>query len=566
MRKALRRLRRDHLLCLDTKRSLLFTFWNARGRSARVKRANQCVLVGRRRSFFLALTCSFSAVRADQLPHSQILNWGEGAPDTLDPHAVSSTTDVTGQINLYDSLYRYFDNPPQMKPDAATSYGVSKDGRQWTFQIRRGMKFHDGSELTSDDVVYSFKRILALKKAPSAAFWPILKPENVIATGKYSVQMTLERPYAPFFAAIPLVSIVEKKLVDAHIVKNDWGSSWLAANDAGSGPYRAHAGFHPYESLTLDWFPDYFAGWPTNPVKQVNITTIKEASTLALALLKGEIDATDTRISADVIDRIRKGPNIKVAHDESMRTFVLTMNNSRPPFNNVHLRKAISYAFNYKGFVDKLREGTVVRNPGPLPENLWGNPKDLKGYSYDLGKAQQEIAAARAEGADLSRPLTVYGFTNTRDTYLATQLLQSNLQQIGLKVQIKDAFFPNLASLASTEETAPDMWFHWVSAFFVDPANWIGEMYDSQFHGTWKASAYYKNAKVDALLREALGETDQAKRRPLYEEASRLIVADAPALWIYNAIEYRGLNRRVQGYQFCPVGGGSYFQTMSLTQ
>jgi len=515
----------------------------------------------------LAVTLFFAAfvANASELPHSQVLNWAEGAPNTLDPAATSSTTDVAARINLYDTLYRYISNPPRLTPDAALSYSHTPDGLGWTFDLRHGIKFHDGSELTADDVVYSFRRLIALKKAPAAAFWPILKSSDIKAEGKYKVAFKLEKPYAPFLAAIPLVGIVEKKLVESHAVNGDWGTAWLAAHDAGSGPYKAGA-FLPNQQLTLNWFQEYFTPWSSNPIKRVNITTIKEPTTLALALLRGEVDATDTRISADVIDRIRKGSNVRVAQDESMRTFVLTMDNARAPFNNIHVRKAISYAFNYGGFINKLREGTVVRNPGPLPENLWGNPKDLKGYSYDPAKAKQEIALAKSEGVDLSRPLTVYGFTNTRDTYLASQLLQSNLARIGLKVVIKDAFFPKLAAMASNEKTAPDMWFHWVSAFFIDPANWIGEMYDSRYQGTWKASAFYKNPKVNELLRKALVTPDQKVRQPLYEQASRLIVADAPAVYIYNAVEYRGLNKRVKGYEFCPVGGGSYFKSMSLSR
>lgn len=109
------------------------------------------------------------------------------------------------------------------------------------------------------------------------------------------------------------------------------------------------------------------------------------------------------------------------------------------------------------------------------------------------------------------------------------------------------------------------MWVHWVSSYFIDPENWIGQMYDSQFHGTWKASCWYKNDKVDALLREARRLDDQNKRRALYEEASRLVVADAADIWIYNAIELRGLSNRLRGFQFSPIGSGADFRTMSLT-
>ena len=506
-----------------------------------------------------------SAVAQDLAPN-EVMRWGEGVADTLDPHTTRSTTDVTAKINLYDGLYRYEGNPPNLIPWLAESHTVSADGLTWTFTLRQDVRFHDGSGMTSDDVVYSFRRLLALKQAPSAPFWPILKPENVVATAPYEVRLTLDKPYAPFLAAVPMVGIVERKAAEAHTQNGDNATAWLAGNDAGTGPYTVEAGtFRPSQAVVFDWFPDFFKHWGKNPIKRVYMNTIKEETTMALALLKGEIDATDTRISADAIDRLKKGDNVTVAHDESMRTFVMTMNNARKPLDNVHVRRAISYAFDYDGFIAKLREGTVVRNPGPIPETLWGNPKDLKGYSRDNAKAQAELELARKDGVDLSRTLTVYAITNSRDTILASQILQSALRPLGIKIEIKNAFFPSLASMAGNKDTAPDMWLHWVSAFFVDPANWIGEMYDSRYQGTWKASAFYDNPKVDTILRDALASSNQDERRALYEKASRMVVDDAPALWIYNAVEYRGLSKRVRGYTFNPVGGGSDFHNMSLS-
>jgi peptide/nickel transport system substrate-binding protein len=513
----------------------------------------------------LGLTAS-SASSADFKP-SETLNWGESGADSLDPHATRTASDSYVRLNLYDTLYRYSGNPPDLIPWLATGYDVSPDNLTFTFKLRHGVKFHDGSELTADDVVYSFQRLLGMKLAPSAAFWPILKPGNITAPDRYTVRFILDEPYAPFVSALPLVGIVEKSLVQAHVAGSDWAAPWLAANDAGSGPYSADPGsFSASQKVQLTWFPDYFIPWPKNPVKHVNINTIREESTLALALIKGEVDGTDTRISANSIDRLKAAKNVQLMHDESMRTFQITMDTARKPLDNIHVRKAISYAFDYDGFIQSLRDGTVVRNPGPLPENMWGNPKDLKGYSFDMAKAKAEIDLAKKDGVDLSRTLTIWGFTGTQDSELAAELLQSNLRQLGIKLDIKNAYFGTLASMTAKKETSPDLWTHWVSAYFVDPENWIGEMYDSQFLGTWKASAWYKNPRVDDLLRKARTTVDQPTRAKLYEQASQLIVADAPAVWIYNSVEYRGLSKRISGYQYTVVGAGSEFRTMSLAQ
>ncbi len=105
---------------------------------------------------------------------------------------------------------------------------------------------------------------------------------------------------------------------------------------------------------------------------------------------------------------------------------------------------------------------------------------------------------------------------------------------------------------------------HWVSTYFVDPENWVGQMYDSQFHGTWKASSYYKNPDVDALLRQARSTQGQQVRGPLYEKAIRQIMADSPDLWIYNSMQLQGISNRVKGRRFCTVGQGCEMRWISI--
>jgi peptide/nickel transport system substrate-binding protein len=137
---------------------------------------------------------------------------------------------------------------------------------------------------------------------------------------------------------------------------------------------------------------------------------------------------------------------------------------------------------------------------------------------------------------------------------MAAQLYQSDLLKLGLKPRIVKKLWANLSTEAGKAETAPDMWLHWISAYFIDPENWIGQTYDSRFHGTWKASSWYKNPKVDDLLTRARESLDQPTRKQLYEAASRLIVDDAVDVWIYNTVEQRAMRTRVEGAMFSPVG------------
>lgn len=516
----------------------------------------------------LAATAALTAIpAADAQDRSKELIWADQLPKGLDPHVVYDVPMQFVLLNAYDGLYRYTGNPPELVPWLAESHEISADRLTWTFKLKDGIKFHDGTPMTADDVVYSFVRLLSMGKGPSGAFKPVLKPENISAVDERTVSFVLDKPYAPFLAAIPLVAIVNADLVKQHEKDGDWGAEWLSSNEAGSGAYKFDATtYRPQEVADFTRFGDHFYGWSDNPkpIEIIRANSIQETSTRVLALIKGDVDGTDSYLPTDQVERVEKAEGVRVARDESMRVMVIRMNNTKPPFDNKDFRKCISHAFNYQGFISGILKDYAVRNAGPIPKNLWGAPQDLQGYDYDLDKAKQYCDKAKAAGAPVDRKLEIHIQSQLDQTTQAAQLLQSDLRKIGLNLDLVANQWSNLTTQAGKPDTTPDMWVHWVSTYFVDPENWIGQMYDSQFHGTWKASAWYKNDKVDELLRAARAETDQAKRQADYEEASRIIVEDAADIWIYNTIQLRGLNNRVDGYKFSPVGSGGEVRWMSL--
>ena len=516
-----------------------------------------------RAALVAAALLSLPAVASAQRP----LVWGDNLPATLDPHAIFDVPSQLILLNVYDGLYRYVGNPPKLEPWLAESHTVSADGLTWEFKLRAGAKFHDGSDLNGEAVAYSFKRLLGMSKGPAGAFKPVLKPENVTATGPLGVKFVLDKPYAPFLAAIPLVAVVNPKAIEPNVKDGDFGQAWLASNDAGSGAYKIDpATYRARQSLDLQRFADHFLGWKTNakPIAEVRVRPAIETSTRVLALLRGEIDATDSYLPTDQVERVEKNATTRVAKDESMRVFIIRMNNKKPPFDNVDVRKCFAMAFNYQGFNEVILKGLVIRNPGPNPNNLWGNPADLKGYSYDLAKAKEHCDKAKAAGAAVGREIEIHIQSELDQTVQAAQMFQGDLRKVGINLKIVPNTWPGITGATARAETTPDMWIHWVSTYFVDPENWIGQMYDSQFHGTWKASSWYSNAKVDDLLRKARAESDQAKRTPLYQEATSIVVAESADIWVYNTVNLRGLTKRVQGYEFSPVGSGGELRLMSL--
>jgi peptide/nickel transport system substrate-binding protein len=272
--------------------------------------------------------------------------------------------------------------------------------------------------------------------------------------------------------------------------------------------------------------------------------------------MKGDVHMIETLLGADQLEKLEKHPRLKVTPYESMRFFLMRMHNQREPFTDINVRKAFSYAFNYESFIKDLMKGRVVRNPVPIPRPLWGYPKDVPGYEYDLDKAREYLAKAKVK---ITRPIEVHVQAPLEPTVQAALLFQSDLAKLGIELKIVKSMFPSIVASTKTVESTPDMWIHWISTYFVDPENWIGEMYDSASGGTWKASSWYKNPQVDALLVHARSIIEQEERAKLYEEACRLVVEDAPDIWVYNTVEYVPLAKTVQGFKFSLVGSGQEF-------
>jgi peptide/nickel transport system substrate-binding protein len=482
---------------------------------------------------------------------------------TVDPHGANAAALWIIALNLYDNLYRYEGNPPELKPWLATAYKVSPDGLTWEYTLRDGLKFHDGAPLTAEDVAYSFKRALAIRTSPAAPIRPFLPPDNITAPDAKTVRFVLTKPFAAFHQAAALISVVNSKLLKANEKDNDWGQAWLATNEAGSGAYKLVAGsYQAQENLDFEYNPDHFKGWGKNPIKRVNVKDFRELSTQTLAMMRGDLDMTNPRMTREQIDRLAGNENVQTYRDLTMRTTLLTLNNKKPPLDNVHVRRAISYSFNYNAVIEQVYGGASQRNPTPLPRQLWGFPEDVKGYDYDMAKAKAELEAAKKAGADLSRELEFAIPMDAPENHSVALVVQNSLRQLGLKVKIVPSTFVNIVHTTRTAATSPDIWSHQVSAYYIDPDNWVGQMYHSASHGTWQGSAWYQNPQVDDLLARARTTIDQKARADLYKQAVRQIVADAADVWVGDSYIMRAVNKRVTGYSFSPIGNGAEIQRL----
>ena len=481
--------------------------------------------------------------------------------ETLDPHVKYDVPGYLPFLNMYDNLLRYQGNPPKIVPWLAERHDIAPDGMTWTFHLRKGVKFHDGTELKADAVIYSVQRLLSIGKGPASAFLPIISKEDVAAKDDYTVVFKLKKPFSPFVAIIPMLAIVNPKVLKAHEKDGDWGSQWLSTKEAGSGAFMLKDWKGSGVGFLMERNKSYWLPWPERRLDEVEVRIIREVSSRVLSLRKGEIHGTDTYMPADVIEQLKKDPNVRVEPHESMRTFVLRMNNARSPLSDKNVRKALLHSFNYEEFINDILKGMAIRNCGPIPRNLWGYPKDAYCYDYNLDKAKEYLSKAEAK---VTRPITIAYQMELTQTKIAAELFQSELMKIGVPAEARPDTWAKLIASTKSPETTPDIWIHWVSTYYVDPDNWIGQCYDMANHGTWKASSWYKNEEVSQLLQKAREVQDQAERQRLYERASRIVVDDAVDLWIYNTTEYQPLHKTVHNFQFCPAGSGQEYRTLYL--
>ncbi len=503
------------------------------------------------RRLLIALTAALTLMGPSLgLATTRYVHANNSGYDTLDPHTVNDVARVATRLNLYDGLYRWVDNPPQLIPWIALSHTVSDNGLVWTFKLRNDVKFHDGSLMTAEDVVYSIERMVAVKRGAGALFLPIFAPGNAKALDATTVQFTLKEPSAIFGSLVSDLFVVNSALVKKHEVNGDWGQAWMIDHTAGTGSYVISR-YDPATGFIAKRFPEHFAGWGKKYFDEIEFRTVVETNTRIQGLMRGDYHGLDGYLAPDQVERLRAAKGVKIIEAESMRVYHFAMHNARPPFDDINFRKAMSYAFDYDGYINSIMKGTVARNPTIMPNNMWGAPKDIKGYTYDLDKAKEYLAKVKGP----IRTVTIGTLAGFSETEQAASLMQNALTKLGIQSKIESAPWPVISTKMQNPDTMFDMLPYWKSTYYADPNNWLGELYGSRYAPTRNVSSY-KNPAVDKLLEEALRITDKARRQKLYEEAGRIVYNDAAGIWIYNTKWFGPYASKVEGIRFCPVGSG----------
>jgi hypothetical protein len=239
--------------------------------------------------------------------------------DTLDPHVVFDIGRIATRLNMYDCLVRWTDNPPKLQMWLADKIDIAPDGITYTVAMKSGAKFHDGSAITADDVVFSMERILAMKKGAYGLFKGVIDPGKTKALDAHTVQFTLNQPFAVFTSILSELWVVNSKLLREHDKTGDLGADWLTRNEAGSGGFKLRR-YDPAIGFQADRFDDHFAGFGRSNISSMEFRVVLETASRALGLQKGEFNTTDGYLPQDQIKRLRMVDSVQILEAESLRT------------------------------------------------------------------------------------------------------------------------------------------------------------------------------------------------------------------------------------------------------
>ncbi len=447
-----------------------------------------------------------------------------GEPDQLDPHKTSAYYSFQVLENVYDTLVEP-DANLEMKPSLATEWTTSDDQLTWTFTLREGVRFSDGSPLTSEDVVYSYTRIIDEKLNNAYRFGTV---KSVTAPDPSTVVVTLSAPTPNLLANLggfKGVAIVQKSNVESGAV---------TTKPVGSGPF-AIGSYNSGDSIRLVRNDNYWGDKPK--LDGVTFTFVKDPTVALQNLRGGEVQWTDN-LPPQQVPALLDGDDLTVRSVPSSDYWYLALNQARKPYDDVNVRRAVAFALDREAITKAAKFGLATVNQTAIPQNS-AYYYEYAPYRHDPNQARQLLDQAGV--SDLTMDLMVT--SEYPETVTSAQVIASQLGAIGVNVKIRTLDFAQWLD-EQGKGNFDSFMLGWLGN--VDP----DEFYYAQHHsgGTFNFHKY-ANPAVDQLLDRARTETDQAARKQQYEQAAKQIVDDASYIYLYNPDVAQGWSKQVSGYE-----------------
>jgi len=464
-------------------------------------------------------------------------------PD-IDP-SISFSNDSVVTSNAYETLLWY--NPPgsaeSLRPGLAERWEVNEDATEWTFYLRKGVKFHDGTELNAEAVKYSIERTMGMGMG-AAYIWDPVEEINVI--DDYTVQFKLKYP-----APLDLIAasgygawIFSPSCIEAQ---GDKISEWLnEGHDCGSGPYMIESRERG-QRLIMKKFDDYWGGWQPGQFDRIVFEVVEDPTVRQQMIEAGEADVT-YELPRENLDTLDARPDVTVYTNPSFQNLLGLLNHRKPPLDNTKVRQAISYAFPYKQFIENVMQGYATQAYGPIPAGMWGHSKELFQYYYDLDKAKELLAeAGYPEGG--FKLLMTYA-TGDLDEQQVGELWKAELAKLGIELEVQGMAWEAQWDLAKSDPTkAQDILVFYWWPDIVSPYSFLYGMFHCEEEILFNLG-YYCNPEFDALIDKAneLSGSDRAEAERLFIEAQKMLIENADAVFFYDVANTHILRSDIKGY------------------
>ncbi len=447
-------------------------------------------------------------------------------PDSIDPSQTNEFDAFLITNNTYDALTMTDESTQKLVPWLATSWKANADITQWTFTLRPGVKFIDGSQMNAAAVVMSMRRHLAIGSIAEAGY-TLSGITGVKATGPMEVTFTTKapQPWLPYHMV--MWPIVSQQAIEAHRTSKDpWAKAYFQDHSVGTGPYSLSS-WVKGTKITLAKNDAWWGGpWQAGSIDNVTVQWETDPSTTVELIQKGAANFS-TEMSIDNALSFAGKSGFTLQHYRANTIDpMLTFNQAKPPFDKVEVRKAFQYAFDYQAMREYFH-GYAQPTSGVLPP--W-NPYVLKSlpiYKQDLGKAKTMLSSAGVDPASIKA--TCYTAAGYADLVAGGTILQSSLAQIGVQIQLESLQFGSILSAMANVSSAPALASCWYNGdFSLDPTSYFSELLPT---GPAFTSTRWDSPQFAAAYNEASSATTNAGITAALNKCQQIIADDVPVIF-----------------------------------
>jgi peptide/nickel transport system substrate-binding protein len=502
----------------------------------------------------------------------------QGEPVQLDPAIITDGISSRLTRQIFDGLVKYRGATTEVEPALAEKWEVSRDGKVWTFQLRKSVKFHDGTPFDAAAVVWNFERWWKaahpqhdnqVKAGQTFEYWEAqfagFDDKSIVsaveAVGTHTVRITLKEPQAPFLAnlAMFVFDIASPKAVER------WGTEF-GKHPAGTGAYK-FVEWKPNQEVVLEANPDYWGQKPK--IKRLVVRNIKDNSQRLGALKAGEIHGMEG-LNPDDVGVVKSDANLQLLLRPTNTTGYIAFNYKVKEFQDKRVRQAFAHAINKRGIVDALYGGTGLVASQFQPPALWGYNRELKDYEYSPSQAQALLReAGQSQGlSDITwedgkkEPLVFWYMSRSRPYFPnpkeIAEAMAADLAKVGIKTQLQTTEWAVYLDKRKNGQM-PLYMLGWTGDN-GDPDNFLCYFFCQP--GVAR-EGFYANKPLADVLQRAQKLTQQSERAKLYRQAEQLLRDDAGRLFIANNQPPLAFAKRVKGYVPHPTGS-EYFNTVEM--